>query len=212
MAEKCIDSFINKLRDCNFSFTQPVENIYSRNVEGNENTFNNLRLYLNKMKDIKPKYLLIGEAPGYNGCRWSGIPFVSERILRDNNFFGLENGYKVRNDNKPQSEASATIVWNCLNEIGIFPLIWNAFPFHPYQKDKTKSNRTPNKEELVFGKEVLKAILQLFNIEPTNVIAIGKKAKESLETFTEFETIKCIRHPANGGKADFVKGLKTYLV
>ena len=112
MDEKCIDNFINKLRDCDFSFTQPVENIYSRNVEGNENTFNNLRLYLNKMKYIKPKYLLIGEAPGYNGCRWSGIPFVSERILRDNNFFGLENGYKVRNDNKPQSEASATIVWN----------------------------------------------------------------------------------------------------
>ena len=39
-----------------------------------------------------------------------------------------------------------------------------------------------------------------------------KKAKESLETFPEFETIKCIRHPANGGKADFVKGLKTYLI
>ena len=35
---------------------------------------------------------------------------------------------------------------------------------------------------------------------------------ESLETFPEFETIKCIRHPANGGKADFVKGLKTYLI
>ena len=31
----------------------------------------------------------------------------------------------------------------------------------------------------------------------------AKKAKESLETFPEFETIKCIRHPANGGKADF---------
>ena len=32
MDEKCIDNFINKLRDCDFSFTQPVENIYSRNV------------------------------------------------------------------------------------------------------------------------------------------------------------------------------------
>lgn len=171
-----------------------------------------MTLYFQKMKEIKPKQLLIGEAPWYKGCRWSGIPFVSERILRDNNFFLLENGFLVRDKNKPQSEASATIVWNCLNEIGLFPLIWNAFPFHPYQKDNTKSNRTPNKEELTFGKDVLKELLQLFEIEPTNVIAVGKKAKESLESFPEFENIKSIRHPANGGKADFEKGLKTYLI
>ncbi|MGP1529452.1 MAG: hypothetical protein ACTTI3_03820 [Treponema sp.] len=52
----------------------------------------------------------------------------------------------------------------------------------------------------------------MFEIEPTNVIAVGKKAKESLESFPEFENIKSIRHPANGGKADFEKGLKTYLI
>ena len=32
---------------------------------------------------IQPGYLLIGEASGYQGCRISGIPFTSERLIME---------------------------------------------------------------------------------------------------------------------------------
>lgn len=31
--------------------------------------------------DCSPEYLLIGEAPGYQGCRFSGVPFASEALV-----------------------------------------------------------------------------------------------------------------------------------
>src|SRR3972149_2026648 len=40
----------------------------------------NLRYYLDSYKKFPP-ILLIGEAPGHKGCRFSGIPFTSEGQL-----------------------------------------------------------------------------------------------------------------------------------
>ena len=183
------------------------ENMYANNVEGHKNTVNNLKLYLKKMLEIKPKYLLVGEAPGYKGCRWSGIPFTSEKNLVKNKFFGLQNGFKVRNVKKAQTEQTSTIVWNCLDDIGIYPLLWDAFPFHPC------ANRDPETEELEFGKEFLKEIMSIFDILPENVIAAGNYAKKSLESFTGFKNIeiKSVPLPVFGHKSPFVKGLKNYL-
>lgn len=203
-----IQEFITKLSKCTIQFNTPVENIYNKNTEGFENTTNNLSIYLQKMLILKPKYLLVGEAPGHKGCRWSGIPFVSERILKENAFFGLENGYKIRDIKKPQTENSATIVWETLDNFGIYPLIWNAFPFHPYKTNDKNSNRTPTKQELEYGRQILLDLLNIFEFEPCNIIAVGKQAKKSLSYFSEFSNIKEIRHPANGGKQEFVKGIQ----
>ena len=42
---------------------------------------NNLSLYLHELLSRQTKILLLGEAPGYQGCRLTGIPFTSEHIL-----------------------------------------------------------------------------------------------------------------------------------
>ena len=203
----CSDS-ISKFIDYLSSTTDDLdnaENIYASSFEYNEIARNNLTLYLKRMCELKPKFLLVGEAPGHKDCRWSGIPFTSEKILVENSFFGKEKGYKVRDFASPESEATSTIVWECLKKVKTVPLMWNAFPFHPYSNDNAESNRTPSKKELVIGKEILLKLIEIYGIEEGNIIPVGNKAGEILK---DFNTRFRLTHPSHGGKESFVNGMK----
>jgi len=201
-----ISEFVDSLGKC-LCFNN-VENQYASSFKYYEITKNNLTQYLKSMYLLKPKIILVGEAPGYNGCRWSGVPFTSENNITAEYFndllFGFKNGFKVRDINHVQKEASATIVWNVLKGFNKLPLMWNAFPFHPYRDDNLESNRTPIKVELDYGKQKLEEIIKIFSIE--KIIAVGSIAYETLQKMN----IKCnkIRHPANGGKREFIEGIK----
>lgn len=77
------------------------------------------------------KVLFLGEAPGYKGCRLSGVPFTSEKVLtssKSNAIVGCNFDYKIRDVKNPQSESSATIIWEAFENHDIYPLMWNAFP------------------------------------------------------------------------------------
>ena len=56
-------------------------NQYSYEVSTNSIRRHNLLLYLQQMLIFNPQILLVGEAPGYRGCRLTGVPFTSELIL-----------------------------------------------------------------------------------------------------------------------------------
>jgi len=189
--------------------------------EVNENTFNqykygqplgeltrrNVSLYLKKMKKLKCNTVLVGEAAGYKGCRLSGIPFTSEYILikgEYNGFFGVDKGFSVTDSEKLNREHSASIVWQTFTDFGIYPLMWNAYPFHPYKKNDHMSNRTPTNKELEIGREFLEELLKIFSMKC--VIAVGNKAKMSLDSMGVSSSK--IRHPANGGKVAFRDGLQ----
>ncbi len=111
-------------------------NLYSGDDELSVVRCENLRIYLNRMQLLNPSVMIVGEAPGYNGCRLTGIPFTSEYILKNQvvpGIFEPEYGYKFQTGTKHQKERSATIVWNALSELHKhcpMPLIWNIFPFH----------------------------------------------------------------------------------
>lgn len=199
-----IDDFINKLSTYYRTFPN-VENMYADTFRESAITKNNLRLYLKKMYELKPEYLIVGEAPGYKGCRWSGVPFTSERNIKENNFFGLKNGYKIRNQDNPESESSATIVWNCLDKLNVKPLIWNAFPFHPHNEGETNSNRAPTSEELKVGKIILEELIEIFNIEQNHIIPVGRNAEKNLKGY---KIVTCLRHPSHGGKYEFIRGME----
>lgn len=200
-----IDDFIKKLRQ--IKSTNNSTNQYSKEIKNSDITINNLRLYLNYINKQKPKYLFVGEAPGYNGCRITGIPFTSEYILTQNygkGMFGKENGYKIINTNKPQKEPTATIIWEIFSHKKILPCFWNAFPFHPYKDGNPLSNREPDKSEKAIGLNILLELVDILRIK--NFIAIGKVSYNMLIK----NGIRCeyIRHPANGGKSEFIMGLK----
>lgn len=188
--------------------TPNVYNQYSYEFEESIIRRENLLIYLKQMYKIKPKIILVGEAPGYRGCRLTGVPFTSEHLLMNNmeglDLFGKDKGYKlIEEKDKLLKEATATIIWNTLIEHDIMALAWNAFPFHPHKKDNGLSNRMPLKGELLIGERPLRKMIEIFNIE--TIVAVGNKADESLRRLG----IEChkVRHPAQGGKNEFVQGI-----
>src|SRR5205814_762874 len=84
---------------------------------------------------------IIGEALGYRGGHFSGIPMTSERMLLGKRSLRVFSGIKPRRTSKLSvcpngfSEPTATIVWGALLKIGVLPdefVLWNAFPWHSF--------------------------------------------------------------------------------
>jgi hypothetical protein len=177
-----------------------------------------LRAYLRKRLG-KVKLVVIGEALGYRGGHFSGIPMTSERILlgkKENAGIKPEHvfsSFKARRtsarDQCPDgfSEPTATIVWSSLLNLGIKPeefVLWNAFPWHSFNPRRgLLSNRMPKKSEQVAGLSVLKAFLDLFPCE--EIIALGNVAAWQLKELN----VEChrVRHPASGGARLFRQGI-----
>ena len=111
----------------------------------------------------RARILLIAEAAGYQGCRFTGIPITCERMLLDEHkqissalILGRRGERTSRPDctfmtSRPQqekgmNEPTDTYVWGAIVDNGIDPqdvLLWNIFPFHPHKKSPF-SNRTPS--------------------------------------------------------------------
>jgi len=171
---------------------------------------NQLRAYLQKRLG-KIRLAVIGEAVGYRGGHFSGIPMTSERLLlgrsktvrlKSNDFFsGINPRCTSRSEKCPDgfSEPTATIVWSTLLQHGLKPdqfVLWNAFPWHSFDpRHGMLSNRMPNKSEQAAGLLVLKGFLELFQCE--QVVALGKIAAAQLEKLSVHA--HCVRHPASGG-------------
>jgi len=169
-----------------------------------------LTAYLRKRVG-KVKLVVIGEALGYRGGHFSGIPMTSERILlgkkKDD---GIEpqqvfSSIKARRTSKREqcldgfSEPTATIVWSSLLRLGLKPeefVLWNAFPWHSFDPRRGMlSNRTPNKSEQSAGLSILKAFLDLF--PPDEIVPLGNVAASQLRELN-IESYR-VRHPASGG-------------
>lgn len=167
----------------------------------------NLRLYLRDMEAIGPTILLVGEAPSHRGGRLTGIAFTSETIMLsgiDGRILGVDRGYrKATAGAKASTEASATMVWSAIRGMDPLPLLWNAFPFHPYETANPFSNRIPAAEELRIGAPFLDRLRRLFPIE--RVVAVGRLAEKSLTELGIGHL--AVRHPSQGGKQRFLAGL-----
>lgn len=174
----------------------------------------NLRLYLRALAARRPSVMLVMEAPGYRGCRITGVPVTSRKIVHEGlpafGLFGAAQGYGTTDDagfERVWGEQSATIVWETMSALNCMPLIWNTYPFHPHLPDKPLTNRAPRRPEVAQGLPFLQMLLALF--QPTQIIAVGNVAHGGLAALGI--NAEKVRHPAQGGKNAFVAGMKNLL-
>ncbi len=183
----------------------------SNDPQGNAIRRRNLRLYLEELDAIGPRLLLAGEAVSHRGGRLTGIPFVSEAVMlagvalaNGAHALGSEQGYRKADlSTRVSTEASATMVWGTIRNIDPLPLLWNAFPFHPFIASTPLSNRMPTPAELEIGERFLSRLIRLFDIE--RVAAIGNQASFTLTRLGVPH--EKVRHPSQGGKNKFVAGM-----
>lgn len=167
----------------------------------------------------RARYVLVAEAAGYQGCRFTGIALTCERMLlnahkqvKSSMVLGYDGTRTSRPDcpfmtSNPQrlqgmNEPTDTYVWGAILDNGLSPddvILWNIFPFHPH-KNTPFSNRTPNGAELAAGLAYTQQLLSL--CRPHVLIgAIGRKSAQMLGE--EGIAAAVMRHPANGGASLF---------
>ena len=194
-----IESFLDTLK-------RPRNSSSVANPYRDAGAVNNLRLYLEYMMNIQGRrVLLVGEAPGFKGCRITGIPFTSGRVVTEichplfNSFRSSLSLPKI------VAENTATIVWQYLSDKTVVPLFWNSFPFHPHPVGNKNKNRAPNKKEIQQGARYLKLLFAMF--EPDVVAGIGAKGVECANKAFPELVIEYVRHPSYGGKSEFIAGM-----
>ena len=195
-AARWTDDFISELAVLQLGRTF---NFYADDVDGIDRPGGsairreNLRRYLNERLP-RCRILLIGEAPGYRGWRFTGIPFMAERTMSTENRSSLHpDGW---------AEISATIVTRTLRDLGIEDetVRWATVPLHPAQPGKPLTNRTPVSAEVREGVQWANRLLT--GAQPAIVLAVGRIAQR------QFPGAVAIRHPAHGGATEFREGLE----
>jgi len=162
----------------------------------------NLLLYLQCFDS--PRVILVGEAAGYAGCRFSGIPFTSEAQLTCLPALPWTAGLGLQPSSAravPWDEMSARIVWRTLGERRDC-LLWNAFPWHACDPEAPLTNCTPG-GEVQAGLPVLRSLLALFpSAQPVAVGRVAQRALARLGIAAPY-----IRHPSHGGARAFEAGV-----
>lgn len=165
----------------------------------------------------KAKLIMIAEAVGYQGGRFTGIAMTCERMLLGHHpsvtpnrvFTGIlpkrtscaDSAYITKQTQRELgfNEPTDSVVWNAMLEANIDPyevVLWNIFPFHPFKGDDGLTNRTPTQDELDQGWTYTKQLLSLF--PDAHILGIGQKSSLTLEAYG-VDVQATLRHPANGG-------------
>jgi uracil-DNA glycosylase len=180
-----------------------------------------LRAYLTR-RQATARLMLVAEAPGYQGARFSGIAMTCERTLLGRksgvppeavlgDVSGRRTSHPDAARNRPEKahgfcEPTASIVWRELVALGLADstVLWNVFPFHPHRAGAPLTNRTPTPAEVAAHLDILADLHAAF--APARVICIGNTARDHLHPL--YPDLPALRHPANGGASKFRDGLR----
>ncbi len=164
----------------------------------------NLKNYLACYEE-RPPLLLVAEAPGPWGCRFSGVPLVSEAKLMDEAF--PIHGRRSGTQETPHREYSAGIYWRVLRPY--FPqfFTWNSVPLHPHPAGRPLAIRNPRRSEVRTFETMLAEMVGC--LRPERIAAVGRKAERALHSIGADCTY--VRHPSQGGARRFETGVREML-
>jgi hypothetical protein len=166
----------------------------------------NLEAYLERVG--VPRLVLLGEALGFRGGRFSGIAFTSERQLAGPDDRRLPwAGPPFRASSRNPAlwlEPSGSVVWDALRGEARGALVWNVFSWHPYGARGPLSNRTPERSLVAANLHVLERLLA--EIDGARVLAVGRTAQAALAALGVEAPV--LRHPAHGGAGLFRRQLR----
>jgi uracil-DNA glycosylase len=162
----------------------------------------------------RAKWLLIAEAPGYQGCHFSGIAMTSERILLGGlagkgiaaaDVIATPPRRTSHTDKLPAggaNEPTATVIWSQLKSLGLDTrevVLWNAFAFHPHKPGAWLTNRAPTRAEVASGRALLEQFVALY--AQAAVVAVGRVSQGLLGELGIHA--QDVRHPSMGGATKF---------
>ena len=162
----------------------------------------NLGAYLDAL--TVPDFVLVAEAPGPNGARFSGVPLTSEAQLTAPDAFLAGQPTSI---GMPLAEYSARIVHRALGADWARVLIWNTVPFHPHPPGKPRGIRAPTRAEVLRFQPLLAGVVAA--AAPAQVLAVGRVAERALREIGVAATY--LRHPSQGGARLFAEGLRAAL-
>ncbi len=173
------------------------------------------------------KLVVIGEALGYRGGHFSGIPMTSERILLGKKKeivaalydcrpprskqgghrppLQVIEGIKPRRTSQPEkcpdgfSEPTATIVWGSLLRLGVKPEEFVLWNAFPWHSFNPRRGMLSNRMPTQKERSAGLSMLKIFlNLFPCDeIVALGNVAASQLKELN-VESHR-IRHPASGG-------------
>jgi hypothetical protein len=183
---------VNPYRDCDPALDRPGA---PRRRQAN------LEAYLERVG--RPRLILLGEALGFRGGRFSGIAFTSERQLAGDEDRRLPWAGPPFQPTSTHPdlwlEPSGSIVWGALGGDPRGVLLWNAFPWHPHGDKGPLSNRAPERRMLSDNLHVLERLLA--ETPGARVVAVGRTAQAALGLLGV--EVHAVRHPAHGGAEIF---------
>lgn len=165
----------------------------------------NLRSYLEAVRQLDVDTVWMGRDLGYRGGRRTGIALTDEvhflvarNVLPGCNLQKATSGAAV-------AERTAAEVWNLIKLLPKAPLLWNVFPFHPYENGIPLSNRKFSRKELSTVTELNDALLSWLQIK--KVVAIGQDAQTYASQFGL--PVAGVRHPSYGGTTEFRASIRS---
>jgi uracil-DNA glycosylase len=162
----------------------------------------NLTCFLQAMMDGGVRSIWLGRDLGYRGGRRTGIPLTDEfhmHVLAT--AFSVVGLAKATVDEELKKERTATEVWKLISRIQKPILLWNVFPFHPFNEGDPFTNRRHTRPEFDSCRELLVALIEW--VDPDTIVTLGSDAEAALVRLG-LRSLK-VRHPSYGGQTQFAK-------
>ena len=141
--------------------------------------------------------------PGHRGARRTGLAMTDDCHLAAHAQRWELAGIARATRSGPETEQTAGIVWGALATTRERVLLWNVFPLHCHLPGRSLSNRRHTRAERETCWDLTCAIIAM--VDPGRIFAIGNDTHRAVSSLDRH----CVRvrHPAYGGKADFLVGV-----